>query len=308
MANARSSAATMSALGARRPALARSRSLGVAGGSRRAGFASPPRATKPTLLLFDCDGVLVETERDCHRVAFNEAFVQKGLPSSLNWDVELYGELLEVGGGKERMKHDFSNRIAAGDEEMKAKVEGAGGLDEVAKDLHALKTDIMMDMVNANMMPPRPGIRRLIGEAAKAGVQMAICSTSNEKAVRAVLNSVLNAGDDLGVTLDDIPIFAGDIVPKKKPDPAVYELAAKELLGDTWKDQTQNCVVIEDSRIGAQAAKGAGMKCVVTLSIYTESEPFDDIGVDKIVDCIGDEGEERVSLADMDLDEGSLWK
>ena len=66
--------------------------------------------------------------------------------------------------------------------------------------------------------------------------------------------------------------------------------------------------MIEDSRIGAQAAKGAGMKCVVTLSIYTESEPFDDIGVDKIVDCIGDEGEERVSLADMDLDEGSLWK
>merc|ERR1719261_2450779 len=93
---------------------------------------------------------------------------------------------------------------------MKKVVEEAGGLDELAKDLHALKTEIMMDMVNANKMPPRPGIRRIIGEAAKAGVRMAICSTSNEKAVRAVLNSVLNAGDPLGVSIDDIPIFAGD--------------------------------------------------------------------------------------------------
>lgn len=164
------------------------------------------------------------------------------------------------------MKHDFSNRIAKGDTEMEKVspppfpfphqlvfmhskvtdslsllfsslllqvVDAAGGLDEIAKDLHALKTEIMMDMVNANMMPPRPGIRRIIGEAAKAGVPMAICSTSNEKAVRAVLNSVLNAGEPLGISIDDIPIFAGDIVPKKKPDPAVYQLAAKELLGNS---------------------------------------------------------------------------
>eukprot|EP00213_Chloropicon_mariensis_P000524 CAMPEP_0197471032 /NCGR_PEP_ID=MMETSP1309-20131121/1844_1 /TAXON_ID=464262 /ORGANISM="Genus nov. species nov., Strain RCC998" /LENGTH=301 /DNA_ID=CAMNT_0043008393 /DNA_START=69 /DNA_END=974 /DNA_ORIENTATION=+ len=260
----------------------------------------------PTLLLFDCDGVLVETERDGHRIAFNEAFVQKGLPKDLVWDVDLYGELLEVGGGKERMKHDFSNRIAKGDTEMEKVVDAAGGLDEIAKDLHALKTEIMMDMVNANMMPPRPGIRRIIGEAAKAGVPMAICSTSNEKAVRAVLNSVLNAGEPLGISIDDIPIFAGDIVPKKKPDPAVYQLAAKELLGDTWESQTGDCVVIEDSRIGAQAAKSAGMKCIVTLSIYTENEPFGDIGVDKIVDCVGDEKDERFSLSDLEL-KGDFW-
>mmetsp|Transcript_5001 Transcript_5001/g.12754 ORF Transcript_5001/g.12754 Transcript_5001/m.12754 type:complete len:156 (-) Transcript_5001:92-559(-) len=140
-------------------------------------------------------------------------------------------------------------------------------------------------MVEANMMPPRPGIRDLIGAAAKAGVRMAICSTSNEKAVRAVLKSVLDAGEPLGVDIDDIPIYAGDMVPRKKPDPAVYELAAKEMLGeDSWKEQTQNCVVIEDSKIGAAAAKAAGMKCMVTLSIYTESEKdeIEDLNVDKI--------------------------
>jgi beta-phosphoglucomutase-like phosphatase (HAD superfamily) len=268
--------------------------------------ASPDVEQLPTLLLFDCDGVLVETERDGHRIAFNEAFAQKGLPSDLDWTVDLYGELLAVGGGKERMKHDFSNRIASGDKEMEKVVEGAGGLDNLAKDLHALKTEIMMDMVNANMMPPRPGIRRIIGEAAKAGVRMAICSTSNEKAVRAVLKSVLDAGEPLGISLDDIPIFAGDVVPKKKPDPAVYQLAAKEMLGEGWKAETENCVVIEDSRIGAQAAKSAGMKCIVTLSIYTESEPFDDIHVDRIFDCVGDNSDERFSLSDLDI-KGEFW-
>lgn len=267
---------------------------------------SPDVGQLPTLLLFDCDGVLVETERDGHRIAFNEAFAQKGLPSDLDWTVDLYGELLAVGGGKERMKHDFSNRIASGDKEMEKVVEGAGGLDNLAKDLHALKTEIMMDMVNANMMPPRPGIRRIIGEAAKAGVRMAICSTSNEKAVRAVLKSVLDAGEPLGISLDDIPIFAGDVVPKKKPDPAVYQLAAKEMLGEGWKAQTENCVVIEDSRIGAQAAKSAGMKCIVTLSIYTENEPFDDIHVDRIFDCVGDNSDERFSLSDLDI-KGEFW-
>ena len=60
----------------------------------------------------------LDFDRDGHRIAFNEAFVQKGLPKDLVWDVDLYGELLEVGGGKERMKHDFSNRIAKGDTEM----------------------------------------------------------------------------------------------------------------------------------------------------------------------------------------------
>ncbi len=59
-------------------------------------------------LIFDCDGVLADTERDGHRVAFNNAFAEKGL--AIEWGVELYGELLEVSGGKERMRHYFNKR------------------------------------------------------------------------------------------------------------------------------------------------------------------------------------------------------
>jgi len=52
-------------------------------------------------LIFDCDGVLADTERDGHRPAFNETFAEAGLP--VRWSEEEYGVKLRIGGGKERM-------------------------------------------------------------------------------------------------------------------------------------------------------------------------------------------------------------
>jgi hypothetical protein len=52
-------------------------------------------------ILFDCDGVLADTERDGHRISFNMAFASFGIDEV--WDEERYGKLLAVGGGKERM-------------------------------------------------------------------------------------------------------------------------------------------------------------------------------------------------------------
>jgi hypothetical protein len=49
-------------------------------------------------ILFDCDGVLVDTERDGHRLAFNRAFKLNGIDEE--WSEQRYGKLLEVGGGK----------------------------------------------------------------------------------------------------------------------------------------------------------------------------------------------------------------
>ena len=59
-------------------------------------------------LIFDCDGVLVDTERDGHRVGFNRAFEQMGIDAE--WDVELYGKLLLVEVGAHPL-------LAAGDEQ-----------------------------------------------------------------------------------------------------------------------------------------------------------------------------------------------
>lgn len=57
--------------------------------------------------LFDVDGTLSDTERDGHRVAFNQAFEEYGL--DWNWDIDTYGKLLAVTGGKERMKYYTEN-------------------------------------------------------------------------------------------------------------------------------------------------------------------------------------------------------
>lgn len=233
-------------------------------------------AALPDALLFDCDGVLVDTERDGHRVSFNKAFEEKGL--QVAWDVALYGKLLEIGGGKERMTHFFNNvgwPESVPESERKEFVAG----------LHKRKTDLFMDLVESGELPLRPGVAALIDEALSGGVQVAVCSTSNERAVSAIVRVML--GDERA---EAMKIFAGDVVPKKKPDPAIYQLAAT-----TLNVQPERCVVIEDSHIGLSAAKAAGMVCIVTKSGYTENEDF--AKADAVFPCIGDPPSQNFDLS-----------
>eukprot|EP01023_Acetabularia_acetabulum_P012941 TRINITY_DN16123_c0_g1_i8.p1 TRINITY_DN16123_c0_g1~~TRINITY_DN16123_c0_g1_i8.p1 ORF type:complete len:285 (-),score=47.28 TRINITY_DN16123_c0_g1_i8:73-927(-) len=238
------------------------------------------QATKlPEALLFDCDGVLVDTEKDGHRVAFNNTFKQKGL--SHEWGVELYGKLVEIGGGKERMTSYFSGYE---DQEPFLSIKDDEERKEYIKGLHKLKTQLFMDMITDGQMPLRPGVKRLINDAIGSGIKVAVCSTSNEKAVQNIVDVLLGA--DVSKVMK---VFAGDVVPKKKPDPAIYLLAAQEL-----GVAPENCVVIEDSRIGLLAAKAAGMRCIVTKSSYTQRENFAE--ADEVVDYIGEVGDEKVSV------------
>lgn len=204
-------------------------------------------------LIFDCDGVLVDTERDGHRVAFNKAFAAKGL--SENWSVERYHELLLTAGGKERMKRHFDETAWPVPEEAR---------EDFIKDLHRLKTDIFMELIEGGELPLRPGISRIMHEAIDAGVTLAVCSTSNERAVQAIVDRLL--GDKISA---HITVFAGDMVKAKKPDPAIYLMALDKLDLDRTK-----CVVVEDSNIGLTAARAADIRCIVTKSSYTENEDF----------------------------------
>jgi HAD superfamily hydrolase (TIGR01509 family) len=204
-------------------------------------------------LIFDCDGVLVDTERDGHRVAFNQAFAVLGIADT--WSVERYGELLSTAGGKERMLRHFRETG------WPAMYPDHNAL---IQQLHLKKTDIFMELIAAGSLPLRPGVKRLVDEAIAAGLKIAVCSTSSERAVRSLVEVMLGAA-----RAAKIAVFAGDVVPKKKPDPAIYLLAAQSLGLDP-----QRCVVIEDSHIGLQAAKAAGMNCVVTVSSYTADEDF----------------------------------
>ncbi len=212
-------------------------------------------------LIFDCDGVLVDTERDGHRVSFNEAFAELGIDCV--WSVERYGELLLTAGGKERMRRHFEETGWPADIEDR---------DALIATIHKRKTAIFMHLIEEGSLPLRPGIARIVDEAIANGITLAVCSTSNEKAVQAVVDVMLGPERS-----EKIRVFAGDVVAAKKPAPDIYNLAARTLGLDPG-----HCVVIEDSNNGLRAAKAAGMHCVVTISSYTGEEDFS--LADRVVD------------------------
>ena len=106
-------------------------------------------------LIFDIDGTLADTERDGHRVAFNRAFAEAGL--DWNWDVPLYGELLAVTGGKERMHYYV--------EQYRRDYERPPDFDGLVAHLHAIKTRHYTALLGSGGIPLRPGVRRLLEEA-----------------------------------------------------------------------------------------------------------------------------------------------
>lgn len=230
-------------------------------------------------LIFDCDGVLVDTERDGHRVGFNRAFQQTGIDAE--WDVDLYGKLLLVAGGKERMRAYFDEYG------WPAKADTAEARDALILELHKLKTEITSGLVGEGGLPLRPGISRIVDEAIAAGVKLGVCTTSNPKFIDAVLDLF---GPERKAKFDFV--HAGDVVARKKPDPAIYELA-KQTLGLP----AHECIVIEDSRNGLLAALGAGLPTLVTTSTYTVDEDF--TGAAKVVPELGDEPNVNVRLADL---------
>ena len=225
-------------------------------------------------IIFDCDGVLADTERDGHRVAFNKAFAKKGY--AIEWGVELYGKLLEVSGGKERMKHYFEGYGWPRDVADK---------DALIKELHKLKTDFFMQIIESGELPLRPGVARLVDEAIAADVTLAVCSTSHERAVNLVVEKLLGPERKARFSA----ILAGDVVSKKKPDPEIYNLASKRL-----GLEPSECVVIEDNRNGLLSAKAAGMYCVITTNGYTKDEDFTE--ADLVVSELGDTPKVQVTL------------
>ncbi|MDT7563400.1 MAG: hypothetical protein QOG76_2024 [Pseudonocardiales bacterium] len=238
------------------------------------------RRSQVPALVFDCDGVLADTERYGHLPAFNQTFTEFGVPA--HWSEADYAEKVLVGGGKERMATLLTPEFVA-----------AAGLPSDPEQLaghlarwHRRKTEIYTGIIASGAIPGRPGIRRIVAEAADAGWTLAVASTSAEPSVRSVLEHAV--GPELAARF---AVFAGDVVAHKKPAPDIYQLAVSELgLG------TAETVVIEDSANGLRAALGAGLPCVVTVSSYTGGEDF--TGAALVVSSLGDPGTPTEVLED----------
>jgi len=223
--------------------------------------------SKLKAVFFDQDGVIIDTEKDGHRVAFNRAFKEFGL--DFKWEPVYYHKLLKVGGGKERIKYYLDNLKYKGEEYQK-------NPDNFIKKIHLRKTEIFVELLMSGKLPLRPGIRRLMEEINNRGLFLGICTTSNEKAALAVGKYMLN-----GIKTD--MILAGDIVKNKKPDPEIYKMAlAKSGISP------ENAFVVEDSRIGVLAGKAAGISVIATLNEYTKDE--DVSSADIIVDSLEVDG------------------
>eukprot|EP00560_Eucampia_antarctica_P002005 CAMPEP_0197834430 /NCGR_PEP_ID=MMETSP1437-20131217/22347_1 /TAXON_ID=49252 ORGANISM="Eucampia antarctica, Strain CCMP1452" /NCGR_SAMPLE_ID=MMETSP1437 /ASSEMBLY_ACC=CAM_ASM_001096 /LENGTH=315 /DNA_ID=CAMNT_0043439097 /DNA_START=33 /DNA_END=980 /DNA_ORIENTATION=+ len=236
-------------------------------------------------LIFDCDGVIIETE-ELHRLAYNAAFQAADLQidqKPVEWTVEYYDVLQNtVGGGKGKMFYHFRNVTGAFPMSgIKAAPTTPEEEQALVDDLQAHKTELYKDLIKAKAVP-RPGVIELMDEAiADPKIAVGVCSASTKAAVTKVLDVTL--GEERRNKLN--VCILGDDVSKLKPDPLIYVTAAKRLNIDP-----NRCVVIEDSIVGLKAAKGAGMKCLITYTSSTEREDFYSLGADAKVSELGSRG------------------
>ncbi len=228
---------------------------------------------KITAVFFDLDGVIVDTEKDGHRIAFNMAFNDFGFTD--HWSEGYYHELLQVGGGKERMKHHWATHGFS-------KPLPVEQVDALIRQIHDRKTQIFISLIKQGRLPLRPGIHRFMHEAVDAGLKTAVCTTASPEAAMAVLETNL---PDISFDL----ILAGDVVSRKKPDPEIYNQALSRL-----ELKPEQAFAVEDSHNGVLAAKAAGLRVLVTTNPYTEQE--DVSAGDMIVTCLGESPEDGCRL------------
>lgn len=218
-------------------------------------------------LIFDVDGTLADTERDGHRIAFNQAFAAAGL--DWDWTIPLYGELLSVTGGKERIRH-YLDHYQAGFRQT-------ADHEAFIRHLHQEKNDYYTKLLAQGGIPLRTGVRRLLEEARSAGVRLAIATTTSPENIMALFE---HTRPPISAAWFEV-IAAGEMVSAKKPAPDIYLYTLQQL-----GLRPEQCLAIEDSENGLLSACQAGLPTVVTVNDYTRAQDFTEAAL--IIDDMGE--------------------
>lgn len=227
-------------------------------------------------LIFDVDGTLTDNEQTGHRVAFNRAFADSGL--GWHWDEDTYDRLLEVFGGKERIRYFIDDFLQD--------FEAPPDPDAFIRRLHARKTERYVELLQSGAIPLRPGVARLLREAHQAGLILAIASTTTLENATTLLTQTI--GEE---SLGWFGVMAcGDVVPNKKPAPDIYEYALEHL-----GLAAAECLVIEDAAAGLASALGAGLDTLVTVNRTTRGQDFSGAAI--VLDGLGEPGAPFTVLA-----------
>lgn len=202
-------------------------------------------------LIFDVDGTLAETE-GIHRRAFNAAFLECGI--DWYWDRGTYKKLLDVTGGKERLRAYAR---------MQPPQQGLS--DPQLRELHQVKTRHYARLVAQHTCRLRPGVEAFIRSAIARHQTLAIATTTTLSNVEDLMSVALSRNWRSLFAV----VVAGDEVARKKPAPDVYlEVLAR--LGQS----ADACLAIEDSGNGLKAAVSAGILTLVTRSEFFCEDDF----------------------------------
>lgn len=205
-------------------------------------------------IIFGGIGALVETS-ELQRKSFNRAFEEAGL--YWNWDAETYRRLLDVTGGRNRIRH-YATAIKKTPEID----------DALIAELHRRKSSIFVDAMRNTPLGPRAGVVRLINKAANSDVSLAIASTTSMENIE-----TLAAVARIDLSAFDLVLHRDD-VEQAKPDPEVYLRCQDKL-----ELNSQHAVAIEDSESGVASATRAGLKCIAIPGANTASQNYDDATV-----------------------------
>jgi HAD superfamily hydrolase (TIGR01509 family) len=194
---------------------------------------------RPVAIIFDMDGVLVDSEPFGFE-ALRRVMARYGLGYSEAENAEFLG----------RTTLD-SCRI----------LQARHRLPDAAPVLADLYVEEMLEQIGRGPVA-MPGVPEVLARLREAGYPLALASSAELRVIHANLAALA-----LG------PLFAavvsGTQVPRGKPAPDVF-LAAADRLAVPPGD----CLVIEDSRNGLLAAKAAGMRCAVVPCAHTRHQDF----------------------------------